>query len=127
LDAIGDLPDVDEIEALIESDSYFGKLGTPSAYAANLRRPRSGAAADPNLTLTGCQRTKHKAVVRRRFDRTVAGSFERRSRCYRLSFDGLAHTLRAGTGPEAGSFTAARPIHPERPRYITVREAARLH
>jgi DNA (cytosine-5)-methyltransferase 1 len=126
-EAIGDLPHVDDIEELKEGDTYSGKLGVPSAYAAELRRPRSGAAADPTLTLTGCQRTKHKAAVRKRFDRTVGGSFEKRSRCYRLSSDGLAYTLRAGTGPEAGSFTAARPIHPERPRYITVREAARLH
>jgi DNA (cytosine-5)-methyltransferase 1 len=124
-DAIGDLPDVDEVEELIDGDRYLGKLGAPSTYAAELRRPRT--APDSLAGLTGCQRTQHSAVVRRRFDRTVPGCLERRSRCHRLSSSGLAHTLRAGTGPEAGSFTAARPIHPARPRYITVREAARLH
>ncbi len=35
--------------------------------------------------------------------------------------------MRAGTPSNRGAFTAPRPIHPEQPRCITVREAARLH
>ena len=44
----------------------------------------------------------------------------------RLDKNGISPTLRAGTGKEKGSFMAARPIHPIKPRCITVREAARL-
>ena len=35
--------------------------------------------------------------------------------------------MRAGTGSDRGAFTSPRPIHPNVPRCITVREAARLH
>ncbi len=45
----------------------------------------------------------------------------------KLHPDGLAPTLRAGSESEHGSYTAPRPIHPEEPRCITAREAARLH
>jgi DNA (cytosine-5)-methyltransferase 1 len=126
-DAIGDLPEVEDIDALLKSDVYVGPLGRPSAYAARLRTSSNGA---PGRTfkLSGCQRTVHKPAVRRRFDRTSQGALEQRSRSYRLSADGVSFTLRAGTGPESpGHFTAARHIHPESPRYITVRESARLH
>lgn len=127
-EAIGDLPNVDDFESLLAGDVYFGDRGNPSAYAAELRRPRTTATTNATPPgLTGCQRTQHTAAVLRRFQRTRPGRYEKRSRCYRLSNSGLAYTLRAGSGPEAGSFTAARPIHPEWPRYITVREAARLH
>ena len=77
--------------------------------------------------LKNSQRTRHLPNTRRRFSRTPNGTFEPISRFYRLSYDGIAHTLRAGTGPDRGSHTAPRPIHPEEPRCITVREAARLH
>ncbi|MFX7922723.1 DNA cytosine methyltransferase, partial [Acinetobacter baumannii] len=39
---------------------------------------------------------------------------------------GFCPTLRAGTGPERGSYQAVRPIHPTSPRVITPREASRL-
>jgi DNA (cytosine-5)-methyltransferase 1 len=45
---------------------------------------------------------------------------------YRLDWEGFCPTLRAGTASDRGGHTAARPIHPEFPRVITVREAARL-
>lgn len=126
-EAIGDLPNVDDFESLLTTDVYVADLGNPSPFAAELRRPRTPASASAKPGLTGCQRTQHTAAVLRRFARTPPGQYEKRSRCYRLSNSGLAYTLRAGSGPEAGSFTAARPIHPEYARYITVREAARLH
>jgi len=44
-----------------------------------------------------------------------------------LSLSGQCNTLRAGTDSARGAFTSPRPIHPTRPRVITVREAARLH
>ena len=65
-------------------------------------------------------------MVIRRFEDTGAGSTERVSRYPRLDWDSQCATLRAGTGPERGSFQAARPIHPVEPRVITIREAARL-
>jgi DNA (cytosine-5)-methyltransferase 1 len=128
-DAIGDLPNVDQFAELLTSNVYSGDLGQPSAYAVLLRHQiASIPSIDATLSgITGFQRTRHTADVSRRFDSTAPGALEPNSRCYRLANAGLAPTLRAGTGPEAGSFTAARPIHPDSPRYITVREAARLH
>jgi DNA (cytosine-5)-methyltransferase 1 len=70
--------------------------------------------------------TRHTEAVIRRFEGTEAGSTERVSRYPRLDWNSQCATLRAGTGPERGSFQAARPIHPIEPRVITIREAARL-
>lgn len=77
-------------------------------------------------TLTGCARTIHSDIVRERFARTQPGTQERVSRFHRLAWEGFCQTLRAGTAGDRGGHTAARPIHPEFPRVITVREAARL-
>jgi len=77
--------------------------------------------------LTGCQRCDHNPDIVRRFQATNPGTLEPISRFQRLHLDRLAPTLRAGTGKDKGSFTAARPIHPTQARCITVREAARLH
>ena len=81
---------------------------------------------DPAL-VTSCGRTAHRPDVVERFRRTQRGAEELISRLQRLRSDGLAPTLRAGTGRDHGSFTSARPIHHIYPRVITVREAARLH
>lgn len=118
-DAIGDLPNVDDIPELLTSDVYFGSLGVPSSYVERLRdRDVDG--------LTGCSRTKHTEETIRRFRETAPGSIEPISRFLRLRPEGLSNTLRAGTDRSNGSHTAARPIHPLYPRCITVREAARL-
>ena len=77
--------------------------------------------------ITASGRTIHRDEVIERFRHTAQGSEERISRLPRLRSDGLATTLRAGTGRDHGSFTSARPIHHLYPRVITVREAARLH
>lgn len=132
-DAIGDLPRVDDIDSLLSSDGYHGALGEPSNYAKILR----GEANDTNEYsaersrngngLTGCLRTQHTPKTLGRFARTKQGEVEKVSRYPRLAKDGLAPTLRAGTGPDRGSYMAARPIHPTQDRCITVREAARLH
>lgn len=76
--------------------------------------------------VTGLQETLHTKAVIKRFSKVAQGETEEISRYPRLSWDGLCPTLRAGTGPDRGSFQSARPIHPEEPRVITVREAARL-
>ena len=70
--------------------------------------------------------TVHTQPVIERFRRTQPGKYDTISKSYRLRTDGFCPTLRAGTGPEQGSFQAVRPIHPTEPRVITPREAARL-
>lgn len=132
-DAIGDLPDVDKSEELLESDVYYGQLGFAAGYARALRgevrdlSDYSKVRRADGRGLTGCMRTTHGPETVRRFAATAPGSCEPVSRFQRLSKVGLARALRAGTGPSHGSFTAPRPIHPVRPRCITVREGARLH
>ena len=132
-DAIGDLPRIANYNYLLETDEFVGDLGKPSAYAKVLRGeiPDLGDKSpkrDINGNgLSGCSRTVHTAKTTRRFENTKQGSSEAVSRFYRLAKDGLAPTLRAGTGPAQGSFMAPRPIHPFQDRCITVREAARLH
>ncbi|HEY9849111.1 MAG TPA: DNA (cytosine-5-)-methyltransferase [Leptolyngbyaceae cyanobacterium] len=76
--------------------------------------------------LTGCTLTDHSPEVITRFITTPYGEIEPISRLYRLDYQTQSHTLRAGTDSERGRHTAPRPIHPEYPRVITVREAARL-
>lgn len=89
----------------------------PSAYAAKLRR---------GGVFTGHRSTLHTDGVKLRFAAVPQGGFDKRGRHPRLAWDGQCPTLRAGTGPDRGSFQSVRPIHPEEDRVITVREAARL-
>ena len=70
--------------------------------------------------------TKHTPEVRLRYATTPCGSYDKISKAYRLKLDGFCPTIRAGTGPDRGSFQAVRPIHPTEPRVINPREAARL-
>jgi DNA (cytosine-5)-methyltransferase 1 len=70
--------------------------------------------------------TLHAHEIARRYGALLPGSKDPVSRSVRLKNEGLCHTLRAGTGPEKGSYQAVRPIHPTEPRVITPREAARL-
>ena len=100
---------------------YRGPLGQPSTYAKSLRLVKEVKGA-----LTCCHKARHSPVVARRFANTAQGSHEPISRFYRLPQEGVAHTIRAGTTSDKGSFMAARPIHPTQPRCITVREAARI-
>ncbi len=132
-DAISDLPDVDAFEHLFDADALSARLGEPSYYAQLMRcevtepQDRSKRRDGPQTELTGCFRTKHAEAVVKRFRRTEPGTAEPVSRYFRLEYDSIAPTLRAGTGVDHGRHTAPRPIHPEKPRCITVREAARLH
>ncbi|MCH2157283.1 MAG: DNA cytosine methyltransferase [Oleiphilaceae bacterium] len=70
--------------------------------------------------------TRHTAQVINRFSQLKPGQIDKTSKAKRLDWDGVCPTLRAGTGSDKGSFQSVRPIHPEEPRVITVREAARL-
>ena len=123
-DAIADLAAIDARPGNLEGDSYRGPLDQASKYSARLRGSLEGV---EGWGVSGCLGTAHSDLVVERFRATPPGGQERISRFYRLSWDGISLTLRAGTGPDHGSHTAPRPIHPDGQRCINVREAARLH
>jgi DNA (cytosine-5)-methyltransferase 1 len=133
LDAIGDLPEVENYIELFEKDSVIADFGKPSDYGRQLRglcssdNDSSYARKYDSRMLTSSLRTKHTWESIKRFESTPAGKTEPVSRFYKLAPEGISNTLRAGTPSNRGAFTSARPIHPFTPRCITVREAARLH
>lgn len=92
--------------------------GRPSQYASKLRN-------DDGL-FTGQRFTAHTKEVVKRFRTIPQGAMDPIGRHPRLSWAGQCPTLRAGTGSDKGSFQSVRPLHPDEPRVITVREAARL-
>jgi DNA (cytosine-5)-methyltransferase 1 len=139
-DAIGDLPNLDGFDELIEGDSvalsrsvrskmeevasdYARRLAGSAIDATDLSRPRRRSPSQ----LTSSLRTLHREDVVERFAQVAPGEREPVSRFVRLHPDGVAPTLRAGSTPDRGSFSAPRPIHPNHDRVISVREAARLH
>ena len=79
-----------------------------------------------NSEASGFLGTVHSPKVAERYGNTKRGKYDSISKSYRLNPDGFCPTLRAGTGPDQGSFQAVRPIHPTESRVITPREAARL-
>lgn len=132
--AIGDLPDP-------KYDNKNGKnygwssysVGNNSSYAKKMRgEPPAHLGSNlartmmQNNLVSGCFGTVHSEDVITRFAETIPGKIEPISRYPRLDWNGLCPTLRAGTGSDRGNFQAMRPLHPEDPRVITVREAARL-
>lgn len=132
-DAIEDLPNADDFDALKISDSVEVTWKTTSIYARTLR----GYLIDPQDfsyrrvfdpdQLTCSLVTEHTEKSKTRFLQTPPGKTESISRFLRLDPDGLCNTLRAGTDSARGAHTSPRPIHPFYPRVLTVREAARLH
>ena len=76
--------------------------------------------------VSGFLGTAHTVEVAERYAKTECGRYDSISKSFRLDADGFCPTLRAGTGPDQGSFQAVRPIHPTEARVITPREAARL-
>lgn len=133
-DAIGDLPNADELEQLREGDAFDGQLLPAQSDYARILRGELEDPGDLSLPrdlngngLTGYRRTEHSTTVAKRFAATVPGTRDRISKFPRLKLDGLSPTLRAGTGPSRGSHMAVRPIHPIYARCITIREGARLH
>ena len=132
-EAIGDLPDADGFDCLMEDDSVAVKWQTKSVYARRLRGLRSdktnfGYERTFDIgRLTASLRTKHGEVSQQRFLAAPQGETEPYSRFFKLAWDGQSNTLRAGTDSARGGFTSPRPIHPDLPRVITVREAARIH
>ncbi len=70
--------------------------------------------------------TLHTDAVKKRFAKLRYDQQDKISKSKRLNPDKYCPTLRAGTGPEKGSYQAVRPIHYKYSRVITPREAARL-
>lgn len=139
-DAIGDLPNLDEYQALLQQDEIrlsSSALRSSRKRASQYAARMSGSDCDPRdfsygrqwdpQVLTSSLRTVHTATSVSRFAATSPGSVEPVSRFLRLNPEGVCNTLRAGTGSERGAHTSPRPIHPVFPRVISVREAARLH
>ncbi|WP_328517845.1 DNA cytosine methyltransferase [Ralstonia pseudosolanacearum] len=76
--------------------------------------------------VSGFLSTIHTPQTVKRFNKLAVGMQDDVSKSVRLNPNGYCPTLRAGTGPERGSYQAVRPIHPSDPRVICPREAARL-
>ena len=116
------IADLQGAETLGEIDGYdtwkIARAGRPSLYAAELR--------SSDGIFTGHRVTAHTDAVKKRFARLRPGEVDAVGRHPRLTWNGQCPNLRAGTGKDRGSYQAVRPIHPEKPRVITVREAARL-
>lgn len=70
--------------------------------------------------------TDHTDKVQERYQALEYGEQDKISKSYKLDPNSFCPTLRAGTGPDKGSFQAVRPIHYAEPRVINPREAARL-
>jgi len=104
-----------------------------SEYAKRLRKnPRKGLGWNEAIEMhdagfiSGMAATRHSKKIARRYAVIAGGKSDPISKSYRLEWDGLCPTLRAGTGMEKGAFQAVRPLHPGKGRVITVREAARM-
>jgi len=76
--------------------------------------------------VSGFLGTAHEKATVERFKALRYGEVDAVSRARRLDPAGYCPTIRAGTGSDRGSFQAVRPIHPNSPRVIAPREAARL-
>jgi len=117
--AIGDLEGAVQQQDVGKFDQWkITKPGRPSDYARALR--------SSERTFTGHRATVHTEDVIKRFAAVLPGKVDTVGRHPRLDWAGQCPTLRAGTGSDKGSYQAVRPIHPDEPRVITVREAARL-
>lgn len=133
-EAIRDLPSLDEHPDMLERDwTNYGDPKQCSPYARVLR----GLDLDPSdyshprgwdrSKVTCSAAVRHRADIAALYAATVPGTMVPGHKLPKLHPNGLAPTLRAGSESEHGSYTAPRPVHPEEPRCITAREAARLH
>lgn len=134
-EAIGDLPDIDGFEFLVDSDELpsrrLGKAVSVFQRNARLETVEPGdftlCRPDWNPFITDCcLRTLHAEHVLDRLRETELGKQDETSHKTRLHPDRVSHTIRAGTREKMGSHTAVRPIHYCYHRVISVREGARL-
>ena len=79
-----------------------------------------------NHETNGFLMTDHTKTVVERYQKLEYGEQDKISKSYKLNPASFCPTLRAGTGPDKGSFQAVRPIHYIEARVINPREAARL-
>jgi len=112
------LADLQSAEMIGPDEGRYPETDAISDYAKHCRTP-SG-------TFTGHRPTAHSEPVVRRFKTIEAGGWDIIGKHPRLAWDGLCPALLAGTGLDRGAHQSVRPIHPDEPRVITVREAARL-
>ena len=116
------ISDLDDATSLGEHNGFdvwqITRKGRPFDYARTLR--------SPDRLFTGHRTTDHCSRVVDRFKKVPEGGIDLIGRHPRLAWSGQCPALRAGTGPDRGSYQSVRPLHPEQPRVITVREAARL-
>lgn len=119
-DAISDLADTTSAGLAEGFDQWtYGGSNEISEYAAKMR-------GEGNHTTTSHRKIAHEPEISERFAKIAQGATDPVGRHPRLAWLGQAPTIRAGTGPDKGSYQAVRPLHPSEPRVITVREAARL-
>ena len=116
------IADLSSATVIGEDDGFdvwrIGEQHRPSPYAARLRNAAG--------TFTGHRRTEHTSEVLARFEEIPPGRIDPVGRHRRLDWQAQCPNLRAGTGSDRGRYQSVRPIHPDKPRVITVREAARL-
>ena len=136
-DAIADLPGPC-VESGDRTDMGWAKYpemarSRLSPYASALRAPPPSGIGSVEAVermkagyVSGLARTKHSPEIARRYTMIPGGKSDPITKSYKLTWEGLSPTLRAGTGAEKGAFQAVRPLHPTRGRVITVREAARI-
>ena len=130
-DAIGDL---ETHEAFTRHDSGLQPEGLSyEGYRFALAFEKAGkfALCDSRTfvrrAVWGHLSSQHSELSIERFSSTPPGSTELVSRFFKLHRRLPCNTLRAGTDTARGAHTAARPIHYELPRCITIREGMRLH
>lgn len=111
-------------KVLISRQGFFFEAAS-SRIPTGLGDPAAIELLSRNL-VTGCIGTMHSDDLIRRYAGLEYGESDEKTKSVKLDPKGYCPTLRAGTGPDRGSFQAVRPIHYLRPRVITPREAARL-
>jgi DNA (cytosine-5)-methyltransferase 1 len=132
-DAISDLPEIDDYKHLVDQHEVEYDRDPVSAYAKMMR----GVGPDANFfgpvpntwnrsICSNCKRIEHGPVLTKRFIEAPQGTTVPVSRLYKLQWENTANTLRAGTPSSRGSYSSPRPVHPETPRCISVREGARI-
>lgn len=133
-DAISDLPEpIPGQDGSLGWATYPSLVGRRRAYAEICRElPPPGLGWAPALEMlksgqvSGVIETVHTKEVRKRFALVKPGETDPVSHFPRLAWERRCPTLRAGTGNDRGKHQSARPIHPDAPRVISIREAARL-
>lgn len=116
-----------ELYEMTEEQAQVYRSNLASPYLTALHEYGSERGIALAGALSGCLATEHAVASENRFAKVPQGQTDTVSRLWRIDESKPSRTLRAGTGSERGSFSAARPLHPNESRVITVREAARLH